>query len=560
MLTLPAGPVGAAAPASCPGSNGAPDHVVTGTFGAADRGAYVFVPFNVPAESTSVRVKLCYDQPDLPVPAEAGLKHTLDLGIYDTLQSGHAYWGAAEFRGWGGSSRPNVLITPEDSTTVGFDPGDITPGLWAAEIGVAAIAEIGDLDGGVAWRVEVFTGSDPADADDPWMPAAYDETPANPNPGWYSGDMHVHARHSNPNDSPMEAVFGYAFGSRPANAGLDFIALSDYVTDRHWDEIHRPQFKQFIPPGKLVIRSAEVITYRGHINNHASHTWVDYRTGPIYELQGSTLVPRRAATTPSNIFDAVHAANGWTQVNHPTIFPSKVPPFALQCRGCSWEYTDAETNWSKVDAFEVTTGPGGYTDPKGNEPGPNPFTPLAIEWWDRIRRSDGGHDVTGVGASDSHKAGGETLTSAPIGEATTVVFAPELSEAGIREGVLAGHAYVKFFSSDGPDLRFTAAPATGGPSVMMGDALHGDAATFTATVINGMPSAASPQPRVLLVIHDGIPILAASVVDNNFSFTFPAAAPGDYRLQLMRGTAFEALSNPITLCSSVVPLSDARCS
>jgi hypothetical protein len=32
---------------------------------------------------------------------------------------------------------------------------------------------------------------------------------------------------------------------------------------------------------RLIIRSAEVITYRGHINNHASVTHVDYRAGPV---------------------------------------------------------------------------------------------------------------------------------------------------------------------------------------------------------------------------------------------------------------------------------------
>jgi hypothetical protein len=567
-LTLPTGPAGAAAPPACDGANGAPDRIVTGSFGAEHRGAYVLVPFEVPANSTSVRVKLCYDQLDLPdltlpppAPVQAGLRHTLDLGIYDASTDG--FWDANEFRGWGGSSRLNVLITPEESTTVGFDPGPVPAGMWAAEIGVAAVAETGDLDGRVAWRLEIFTGSKPADADTPWTPAAYDETPANPNPGWYKGDMHVHAEHSNPKDATMGAAFGYAFKARESGgAGLDFITLSDYVTDRHWDEIGRLQSSW---PDKLVIRSAEVITYRGHINNHASHTWVDYRTGPIYELQDDHLIVRRSASPPSNIFDAVHTANGWTQVNHPTIFPSKVPPFALQCRGCSWEYSDAETQWSKVDAFEITTGPAGYTDPKGNEPGPNPFTPLAIEWWDRLRRD--GNDITGVGASDSHKASAESLTSSPIGEATTVVYAPELSEAGIRQGVLAGHAYVKFFSSDGPDLRFDAAPPTG-PSVMMGDALHADAGLFTASVLNIPPvDQTSPLdqarvPRVLLVVHNGVPIHAVPVATADFTFKFPTAVPGDYRLQLMRGTAIEAVSNPITLCPVLVPQisPDARCS
>jgi hypothetical protein len=132
--------------------------------------------------------------------------------------------------------------------------------------------------------------------------------------------------------------------------------------------------------------------------------------------------------------------------------------------------------------------------------------------------------------------------SAPVGEATTVVYAPELSERGIRDGVLAGHAYVKFFSPKGPDLRFTA--SGGDTTVMMGDELAASSARFTARVFNVTPS---PLPRLLLVIKDGLPILAFPVTKTDQTFTFKGLLPGDYRVQLMRGTAFEAFANPITL-------------
>jgi hypothetical protein len=156
-----------------------------------------------------------------------------------------------------------------------------------------------------------------------------------------------------------------------------------------------------------------------------------------------------------------------------------------------------------------------------------------------------GFDITAVGSSDSHKAGNApSITTAPVGEATTVVYAPELSERGIRDGVLAGHAYVKFFSPTGPDLRFSARRATGGPSVIMGDRLFAQRALFNARVFNVTPSL---FPRVLLVMRDGIPILAFPVRKADQTFSFLGALSGDYRLQLMRGTAFEALTNPITL-------------
>lgn len=531
------GSAGASAPSSC--GLTAPSKVFTGAFGREMQGSYVLVPFQVPSLMTKVRVKLCYDQAESSFSGQ--LKHTLDLGLYQPSSDG--FFDREEFRGWGGSSRLDAFVSP-DAATLGFKPGAIPAGTWAAEIGVAAIVAQteGDLDGKVSWRLEVLNTADPTDADNPWTPTPYNTTAASAEKRWYKGDFHVHAEHSNPSDATMRRTFDYAFGPRPTGAGLDFITLSDYVTDRHWDEIGRYQADY---PGKLVIRSAEVITYRGHINNHASLKWADYRTGPLYSYDGSNLTLLREARPPSTIFDTIHSGGGWTQINHPTTFPGKVPVFDKLCRGCSWEYSDAETDWSKVDAFEVQTGPSGYTDPKGNEPGPNPFGPPGIEWWDRLRLS--GYRITAVGSSDSHKADEENLTTSPIGEATTAVFADGLSESSIRAAVLAGHAYVKFFSSDGPDLRFNASPAGGGPDAMMGDILNASSAQFTARVIGGAPS---PQPRTLLVIKDHVVIASVPVTTNDFTFTFPGVVGGDYRLQLERGSATEALTNPITLITS----------
>ncbi|MDQ3936437.1 MAG: CehA/McbA family metallohydrolase, partial [Actinomycetota bacterium] len=529
---------------------------MTGEFGTDLEGGYVLIPIDVPAGTTQVRVKYCHDQPEAPTNSQ--VKHTLDLGLYEARRSAGAVWGEPEFRGWGGSSHPDTTITAQGfseeaqrrrhvpgRTTRGFVPGPMPPGQWAAELGVAAVAseQEGDEDGKVAWRVEIELRSDPAFDDEPYEPAPYDSTPARAQPGWYAGDVHVHAEHSSLGDATMKETFDYAFGAPPNGAGLDFITLSDYVTPSGWGEIGRHQARY---PGKLVVRSSEVITYRGHTNNHASLRYVDYRTGPIYERRpNGALTLWTASRTPQHIFDRVHAAGGWTQVNHPTIFPSEVPLFSLLCRGCPWDYADSETDWRKVDSYEVQTGPAGAPAPPGNEPGPNPFTPSAIAEWDRLRTE--GYRVTGVGASDSHNAGRTPggVTQSPIGEGSTVVFAPELSERGIREGILAGHAYVRMFGHESPDLRLTG--RAGDRTAIMGDRLGGDSATFEAQVIGGVASA---TPRELIVLHDGTPILTVPVVappGQPFTFSFPSVGQGDYRIQVMRGTAIDALSNPITL-------------
>lgn len=550
-------------PASCPGAPIDTARVITGTFGAEQQGSNVLLPFEVPTGTTAVRVKYCHDQPEAPT--SAVLRHTLDLGVYDARRRDGELFDAEEFRGWGGSSHPDVTISPEGfssdaqyaldpkghvpgRTTRGFRPGQIPAGEWAVELGVAAVVgpDAGDADGRVAWRVEIELARDPAFADEPYVPARYDPRPAQRAEGWYSGDLHVHGEHSALGDAPMTELFDHAFRSpRQGGAGLDFVTLSDYVAGASWTEVGRHQAKH---PGKLIVRSAEVITYRGHTNAQGTTSFSDYRTGPLLERRpGGELVTKRSPQRPRELFDRIHADGGWTQVNHPTIFPSEVPGFAGQCRGCPWDYSDAETNWASVDAYEVHTGPAGIVlgGPLGSalgELGPNPFTLTALDEYDRLRRD--GHRIAAVAVSDSHNAGRtpNAVTQSPVGVGTTVVRAPELSEDGIRRGVLAGHTYVKLFGAASPDLRLDA--TTADASATMGDRLAAKRARFLARVIGGAQTA---QPRTLIVLRDGRAVEVVPVTRDDFTHSFVAEGAGDYRIQVMRGSAVDALTTPISL-------------
>jgi hypothetical protein len=546
-------PAGATAlgPTSCPGAAIQPTQVITGEFPSELQGSFVLLPFQVPAGTTAVRVKYCWDPPIGPF-----VRHTLDLGLYQARTEPGALYGPREFRGWGGSSHPDVIVSPEGfkseaeyvasprtnvpgKTTRGFLPGPIVPGEWAVELGVAAVVtqDLGDPDAKVGWRVEIELATDPSFADEPYEPAPYDSSPARTARGWYGGDMHVHAEHSALGDATMTETFG--FGFKPlteGGGGLDFITLSDYVVPTAWGEIGRRQPDY---PGKLIARSAEVITYRGHTNNHASARYVDYRTGPIYEREhDGTLLPRRAARPPRELFADVHAAGGFTQINHPTIFPSTNPFFIQFCRGCPWDYTDAETDYSRVDAVEVNTGP---------PPPVNPYALSAIAFYERAL--DTGAKIAAVGASDSHNAGrtaGFLSPQAPVGTPTTMVYADELSEAGIRRGVQARHTYVKLTGGKGPDVRFTAdvrrkKKVTRG---MIGDTVRGGDAAFTARVLNGI-DASKPDPLVLTVSRDGVPVQTETVTSNNHVLSFQATEHGRYRLQLQRGFVIEVVSSPI---------------
>jgi hypothetical protein len=408
--------------------------------------------------------------------------------------------------------------------------------------------QLGDSDGKVAWRVELEYASTPGFAAHPYTPAAFDPAAAKAGPGWYAGDLHVHAEMSNLGAATMRKTFDYAFSPISAGgAGLDFMTMSDYVGTDQWGEIGRYQHDY---PGKQIVRSAEVITYHGHLNNHASATFVDYRTGPILLRHADGALEQiRAARPPSQIFDAIHAAGGFTQVNHPTIFPSAVPTFSSFCRGCPWDYSDADTDWNKVDAFEVATGPAGLrTDPR---PGPNPFTPLALELYDHAL--DTGAKIAAVGVSDSHTAGDAVadftdVTGAPLGMATTMVYARELSEAGIEAGVKARHTYVKVWGNAGPDLRLEARDAAGKTVGIMGDTVPGNP-TLVARVLGAQPwtdpTAAPTDPFELVVFRDRAPVLTVPVVQDDQSIELPTVGTARYRIQLQRSSSIEAVSSPI---------------
>lgn len=528
-----------------------PTQVITGSFPHELQGAYVMVPFEVPPGTTSVRVKYCWDRPEGPTPGNTG--HTIDLGLWQA-RPGSRPWGEAQFRGWGGSSHPDVTVTPQGfsseqeyledpkghvpgRTTRGFLPGPIPPGQWAAELGVAAVvpADEGDADGTVAWRLEIELSSNPAFAAEPYRPARYDRSPVRRGPDWFAGDLHVHAEHSALGDATMREVFDYAFTPlADGGAGLDFITLTDYVTPSAWGEIGRYQDDY---PDNLVIRSSEIITYRGHTNNHASLDYVDHRVGPVYEWLGNGEVALLRQPRPASaIHREVRRHRGFTQINHPTIFPSSDPTLRRFCRGCPWDYTDQETDYGLVDAIEIQTGPAAFGD------APNPFTPTAIEFWERAL--DRGYKIAAVGVSDSHHAGRtNSSTQSPLGQATTVVYARDLSEQAIRDAIRAGHTYVKLLGNDGPDLRLDARTA-GGTRGIIGDTVYGSAADLTARVIG---VAADAPPHTLQLIRNGEVVQEVPVTSSDQTVTFRGTSPARYRLQLMRGQVIVALTTPIWL-------------
>jgi hypothetical protein len=76
---------------------------------------------------------------------------------------------------------------------------------------------------------------------------------------------------------------------------------------------------------------------------------------------------------------------------------------------------------------------------------------------------------TGVGGGDDHRGGEQLSLHDGVGIPTTVVYARELSQPAIMEGVKAGHVFIQVTGPDGVPLYLTS-----------GDAMMGDAITATA--------------------------------------------------------------------------------
>ena len=524
----------------CSGDPITPTRVVTGKFPATLAGSYVMVPFEVPPGTTQVRVKYCWERNG----------STVDLGLWEA-RDGDEPWGPDQFRGWGGSSHPDVSVTPQGfsseadyladprghvpgRTTRGFLPGPIPPGTWAVELGVAFVADDTGAggDGLVEFRVEIELSDDPAFDDEPYEPAPYDDGPAIAAPGWYIGDLHVHAEHSNLGAATMTETFDYAFKPRAeGGAGLDFIALTDYVTPSAWGEIGRYQADY---PDKVIIRSSETITYKGHANQHRSLRYLDHRIGgPVWELDPGTgaLTVLRESRTPAELFAEIEAAGGLAQINHARSCPSDVPICQQICRGCSWDYTPEQSDYARVQAIEV---------PSGSETTFALFGHLATAFWeDRLAE---GHRIAVVGVSDSHEAGHDSPTDlfdSPIGDGATVVYAEELSEVGIVEGIRAGHTYAKLEAA-GADLRFRVEGDQGGSGIM-GDAIPDTSATLYAQVLN-VPDGA-PE-HTLRLYRNGVLVEEEPVPPSGLETSW-GVGPGRYRIDVFADGLVRALSSAI---------------
>lgn len=522
-VEVPNPPPPADAPRCAPGL---PAIELTGSAAYGDAKTYRMLPFKV--EAGAQRVELNYGWADKPgLPSTPLTSTTFDLGLWDQ----HGYRSNAGFRGWGGSrqgrSPEKPIFVQQDSADRGFTPGKVEPGVWYADLGVAAVAPQG-ADWFVKIECKTVASMGEAPAADP-----VDRTHvANENPGWYHGDFHMHGYHSNPNAPDWP---GFIEQARAAK--LDFLMVTEYVTGQHWRQLGKVQRDN---PDLLIWPGREVITYYGHVMGHGETPNVlEFRHG--FEDVNIGDIQRR-----------IKADGALFQVNHPTSFPG--PVFASFCRGCEFQLGD-QIDWDQVDTMEILNGPVRATADDLGVPIPvleveNPFLTTALLLWDEQLRK--GHKITGVSGSDSKGVDAEDQRARKgYGSSATAVYADNLSRQALTRAIKAGHAYVRTRGVAGsPELEFE---ATAGPQHgIFGDTLYVGAltpVTLTTTVRGGVG-------QLITYYQNSVPILTVPVLTDPYVHTLPLATRnpltegplGTYwRVEVRDVMTRTAIGNPIFL-------------
>lgn len=378
--------------------------------------------------------------------------------------------GPSGLRGWSGGGKRTIVVSTLTATP-GYLPGPIESGRWAVVLGIPNIRD-GSRDT-YTLTVRLFSTD---------LPVA--SRVIRPEPGWYTGDLHVHSGHSDGRalsqsgasiPTPPHRVFDAALA-----AGLDFVALSDHNTASHWLDVDRlqPHYDSL-----LLLHSREITTYRGHANTVGETAFGEFR------------LPT-PGTTPAGLLAQVGASGAFIAINHP------LRPDDETCMGCGWN-DDAAATIERVHGVELVNG--------ALRPGSLDGWPY---WASLLNR---GHRLTAVAGSDEHTI--DAPQDQNLGTPATVVYAAALSEPELVAGLKSGRVYIRTQNAQGPVLDFTA--ESSGQLFQMGDAIPagaGSVATLQATVSNaegqaiewirnGKPIGTEPAgaggQRRRVQVHDG---------------------------------------------------------
>jgi hypothetical protein len=358
----------------------APDHTLEGQLMPADSASYRNLDFDLPAGTSRLVVALSHDGDP-----KASL---IELGIADPQG----------FRG--ASSRKTDFTLSATDATPGYLPGRLPAGSWQLRFSVGFLPPQP-----LHWHVRL------------WFMKPGEILPANVptrGVGWYRGDLHVHSDHSDgscPSLSDLVAPCPlYPTIAFAAERKLDFLMVTEHNTVSQLQVLRelQPHFDK-----TLLIPGQEVTTFYGHINVWGVDQPIDYRIAP-------------GLRTFNKLADQVHAAGGLLSINHP------MAPTGTNCLGCGWSMPDVD--YAKVDAVEAING-GVIALTGGNPEG----AVSGIPFW--LKRLAAGNRLVAVGGSDSHGVNPADHPPA-VGNPTTVVYAQDLTQTAILDGIRSGRVFI----------------------------------------------------------------------------------------------------------------------
>ena len=246
------------------------------------RGDYLQIPFNVPAGTTAIRVRYCWDEPPDGT--------TLDVGVYEPAAAG-AVPGPAERRGWSGSAVRDLAIAGERLLAAGRlrgRPQGLRPRLHHPRL-PAGPDPAGAVDGrardrrgrrgrSVGFAVRVETTLERRLVRRPVLARVPERGCRQPEPGLVRGrrprprraGARQRARSRPASTTPSSR-------SRPGGAGLDFVGLVD-----HNNDVSRGEIGRYEP---------DVSGQARHPRNRGDHLPRPLQLDRIERLRG---LPRRA--------------------------------------------------------------------------------------------------------------------------------------------------------------------------------------------------------------------------------------------------------------------------
>lgn len=408
----------------------------------------------------------------------------LEVGLFD----------ARRFRGTSRFSKQRFHLT-EFEATPSYVPGPIVPGTWRVSLGVPSIG----ANTAVEWRCVIRMSSAPTPREGlaPALRAAA---------GWYVGDLHAHTLHSDAFGCEDADAPGRKRGCQPwevveaARARqLDFLAVTDHNTTSHHADLATIQESLL---SLLLLRGQELTTFHGHANIYGTSRPIDFRLG----FRGRSML---------DVMNDVAEQGALLSINHPGRESGD------RCTGCGW---DAPlTPWDRIEAMEVVNG--------AVVEGPTAGMPV---WYAKLNQ---GYRITGVGGSDDHavRPGGR------VGSPATVVFARELSEAALLDGLRAGHVYVRTRGPEGPVIDLTT--SANGQTVGMGGSLH--PAAGGPLHLDLRVERAAGQKAEIVRNADVMTTIDVPSDASSLSYTLPVAAGQWVHVRLRDRTGITAFSNPI---------------